>query len=333
MSRVGKVWTVLLGVFLLLPAVGMAQYTEEWQVAQAYAEKGILYFDYNGDGVEELTKFYGNTVTVYNGADNWAVLWSVTASGYDELFVWDLYHMRGGGEGRTALFIADNTVDTSTTRLEGYAILDSQPTWSTPEVPGYYSFIDTSDTNDDGVTDIVWGVNIYSAADTSYTSRFYITNGVTGETEYTSPIQTGYMAGPYCGDIDGDGVVEILFNLYNTRNYTSTLHAWSDAELTVVDGSQLRPTDIRLSPNYPNPFNAGTFVPVTLTVTTHVKASVYDINGRLVRTLTSGMMTAGSHEIFWDGRVQGGGRAASGMYFLQLDLGDHQVRRPMVLLK
>lgn len=51
-----------------------AQYSEEWSVDQPYYEVGVLNFDYNHDGSIEITKFYLNTVTVYNGADNFNVL-------------------------------------------------------------------------------------------------------------------------------------------------------------------------------------------------------------------------------------------------------------------
>jgi flagellar hook assembly protein FlgD len=45
---------------------------------------------------------------------------------------------------------------------------------------------------------------------------------------------------------------------------------------------------------------------------------VYDVSGRLLRTLVGGKMAAGEHDAIWDGRLQNGERAASGVYFLRL---------------
>lgn len=50
---------------------------------------------------------------------------------------------------------------------------------------------------------------------------------------------------------------------------------------------------------------------------------LYDIRGRLVKTLTDGTEFApGRHTVQWDGRDAGGGKVGSGIYFVQLKLGN-----------
>ncbi len=68
----------------------------------------------------------------------------------------------------------------------------------------------------------------------------------------------------------------------------------------------------------PTPFVSRTGLRFSLGAPQHVQADVLDANGRLVRSLQNGLMSAGPHEIGWDGRDEHGGRAAAGVYYLRL---------------
>ena len=69
-----------------------------------------------------------------------------------------------------------------------------------------------------------------------------------------------------------------------------------------------------LDQNFPNPFNPFTTISFRLAVPGPVRLSVYDVSGRLVRTLIDqGAMTAGDHEIVWNGQDQTGRAAAAGV--------------------
>ena len=46
---------------------------------------------------------------------------------------------------------------------------------------------------------------------------------------------------------------------------------------------------------------------------------IFDIGGRLVRTLAEGHLAAGRHLRTWDGMTTGGSRARSGVYFYRLE--------------
>jgi hypothetical protein len=70
--------------------------------------------------------------------------------------------------------------------------------------------------------------------------------------------------------------------------------------------------------NYPNPFRDATTVRLTLTRPAEVTLSVYDLAGRKVRSLETGHVNAGVHEITWDGRNDNGRSVASGFYFIRL---------------
>ena len=49
-----------------------------------------------------------------------------------------------------------------------------------------------------------------------------------------------------------------------------------------------------------------------------VTARVHDISGRLVRRLADRRFAAGEHDLFWDGRDDGGRPVARGLYFVQV---------------
>ena len=88
-----------------------------------------------------------------------------------------------------------------------------------------------------------------------------------------------------------------------------------------------------LEQNTPNPFNPQTAIRFTLSATQNVSLAVYDVSGRLVRTLASGTQEMGTHTITWDGRNDAGATVSSGVYFYRLDAGKFSQTRKMVMLK
>lgn len=71
--------------------------------------------------------------------------------------------------------------------------------------------------------------------------------------------------------------------------------------------------------NYPNPFRESTNIRFTLSSSSEVSLEVYDLAGRKVRSLESGLIGAGEHQARWDGRNDTGRRVASGVYFARLE--------------
>jgi DNA-binding beta-propeller fold protein YncE len=59
--------------------------------------------------------------------------------------------------------------------------------------------------------------------------------------------------------------------------------------------------------------------------------TVYDVRGRRIRELQSGVLEAGRHIVEWDGSTSGGGRASDGVYFVRLQT-DDAVRTAKVVL-
>ena len=114
--------------------------------------------------------------------------------------------------------------------------------------------------------------------------------------------------------------------------------ALARAPLSLEELTELEPLpdEFALTQNYPNPFNATTtiayMVPAGAAGAQH-KLEIYDIQGRLIRTLVDRAAEAGSHRVVWDGRDQGGQMVASGLYFYRLQAGSFMETRRLVLLK
>ena len=83
----------------------------------------------------------------------------------------------------------------------------------------------------------------------------------------------------------------------------------------------------------PNPFNPMTTLHFSLPEAGHAELKLFDVQGRLVRTLVDGQLRAGPGQVRWDGRDQGGRRVASGTYYARLVAAGQSSVKPLVLVK
>lgn len=88
------------------------------------------------------------------------------------------------------------------------------------------------------------------------------------------------------------------------------------------------PTEFKLYPAHPNPFNPTTAISFDLPETGEVSLTVYDVLGREVARLVAGQMVAGNHQAEFDGK-----NFPSGVYFYSLEAGDIIETRKCVLMK
>ena len=79
----------------------------------------------------------------------------------------------------------------------------------------------------------------------------------------------------------------------------------------------MSPDDIKLFPNFPNPFNPSTNIKFELPQETYVSLTIMDILGREVRTLINREIIAGGfHQIKWNGLSDSGMPVPSGVYLI-----------------
>ncbi|MEZ4386696.1 MAG: M14 family zinc carboxypeptidase [Candidatus Krumholzibacteriia bacterium] len=84
---------------------------------------------------------------------------------------------------------------------------------------------------------------------------------------------------------------------------------------------------------YPNPFNPQTTLHLVNPRAGAVRVAVYDVQGRLVRTLLSRELPAGPYQIAWDGTDEQGRRSGSGVYVARMVAGQTATGAKLVLVK
>jgi hypothetical protein len=92
-----------------------------------------------------------------------------------------------------------------------------------------------------------------------------------------------------------------------------------------VGGAQAPSFVDALMQNRPNPFNPETVIPFSLATPGRVAVRIYDVRGRLVRTVLDAVKPAGVHAARWNGSTEQGRRSASGVYFYVITYPDGQI--------
>lgn len=89
-----------------------------------------------------------------------------------------------------------------------------------------------------------------------------------------------------------------------------------------------------LASPYPNPFNPRCYIEFSLPGDgARSLLAIYDVSGRLVRTLFEGKADGSSRQLIWDGADGRGKQASSGVYFARLQSGTHESSFKLVLLR
>jgi hypothetical protein len=93
----------------------------------------------------------------------------------------------------------------------------------------------------------------------------------------------------------------------------------------------------RLGHARPNPFNPATTIDFTVASPGRVTIRVYDVAGRVVRSLVDAHFAGGRRRAVWDGTTDSGERAASGVYFVRMAAvttrASYSATRKLALLK
>jgi leucyl aminopeptidase len=161
------------------------------------------------------------------------------------------------------------------------------------------------------------GYNVFRRTETE--STFYQSNS----TPFRNPV---FVDSPLVGGIYSYYVVSVDSSS-NSSTPSDTVTSTPVIVGSVSDDRTL-PSAVRLSSNYPNPFNPVTVITYSLPETEHVVLTVYDALGKQVAPLLDELRPAGSHRVEWDAR-----REASGVYYAVLRAGSEMRRVRMVLLR
>jgi hypothetical protein len=147
----------------------------------------------------------------------------------------------------------------------------------------------------------------------------------------------GEMASFKLYDADADAVYDVNESMaYESDAIMGTVMDpfVFNAESEPVDPAQTLPKVFGLGQNYPNPFNPSTIISYDVPQGGgDVTLRIYDVTGRLVRTLINGFETAGWKTITWYGRNDRGQSVATGVYFYRMTAPGFEKTHKMVLMK
>jgi flagellar hook assembly protein FlgD len=149
-------------------------------------------------------------------------------------------------------------------------------------------------------------------------------------------------AGPQAFALGGAELADKLFD----GEYVLRVSAASSYEGTPSDAKEMRfvwaggparvlPRAATLLGNEPNPFRRDTSIRFAIPEgpVRPVSLRVYDLSGRLVRTLADGELDAGYHSLSWDGRDGDGRAVAAGVYLTRLSTGADVSNGKLVYLR
>lgn len=98
-------------------------------------------------------------------------------------------------------------------------------------------------------------------------------------------------------------------------------------------GESPQPLVLSLGHAYPNPFQTQSRIAFSIHHNGCICLALYDVSGRLVRTLVDSRLGIGVHGVTWDGLNNAGTRVASGVYYYRLDAGESALSQRLVVVR
>jgi hypothetical protein len=112
-----------------------------------------------------------------------------------------------------------------------------------------------------------------------------------------------------------------------------TLGRFEGATTAVDAGAGASSATLRFVAVKPNPFNPSAMITYEVPAKERVELKIFDVAGRLIRTLAEGTTEPGVHTSFFDGRTNSGQELASGVYFLELSAGGQRLTKKVNLVR
>jgi hypothetical protein len=83
----------------------------------------------------------------------------------------------------------------------------------------------------------------------------------------------------------------------------------------------------------PNPLSNSTTISFTLSHLQKVFIGIYDMTGRLIKTLANSELQQGTHQLVWNAKDEGGNAVVSGMYILKMQAGSYLETKKLIVAK
>jgi len=161
-------------------------------------------------------------------------------------------------------------------------------------------------------------------------------------------VDLGQYGGPVLDGCSNSAVTLKLYNATDGREYNvstenngscsnSDADELSELGRATVGAEDVEVTSLKLQQNYPNPFNPTTTINFNVHMDGPVTLKIYDVTGRLVKTLVNNeFKSAGNtrgYDVMWDGTDNFGATVSAGLYLYTLQTADMTVTKKMIYMK
>ena len=144
--------------------------------------------------------------------------------------------------------------------------------------------------------------------------------GVPSDTQLEFETYNGYKSAPV------DEKDYIVYNRFSKKKEKRKIYAGESTDFQWVS---LKQGEVYEIPNVlsdvscrPNPFTNKTLITYRINETTDVQIEVYDINGKIIKTLVNGELTGGYYKTVWTGNNENGSKVNGGIYFYKILTGN-----------
>jgi len=152
-----------------------------------------------------------------------------------------------------------------------------------------------------------------------YPPNFYISQNNMNNTTDSGYIVSGSLDSNniYDNSVSGTKRIDaLIFKIDKNGNTVS------------IKNNNSQPHQFKLSQNFPNPFNPTTTIPFSIFKNSFVKLKVFDITGKVIKTLVNNYKQAGSYNVTFDAS-----NLPSGVYHYKISSDENTSVKRMVLLK
>ena len=197
-----------------------------------------------------------------------------------------------------------------------------------------YSFFPNVDFNFDGKRDLILGS---FTSQTNPDDKLIVYDVVNNVVLFEFNQQSGYVQLRDFVDIDGDNELEFVIGtetgIWPNTIYRTYIYS-TGVPTSVLEGTySASPKEFKLKQNFPNPFNPSTTIRYSLSSPENISIKIFDVSGQLVKEINNAHNQAGEYEVIWDGTNNHRAKVSSGTYFYELNAGNYNEAKKMILLK
>ena len=232
--------------------------------------------------------------------------------------------------GDFTLLPASPCIDAGTADTDGNGTDDIFDFYGYAPDMGAHEFL----TSTEGLQYFIQGTQVILAWNPMEDIQYYLIERSTDE-NFESDVMSQYITQPTYTDDDLDYNVMYYYRVSGFIGYWS---GWSNVvsvmiETVSTDEENGLPKAFAVHQNFPNPFNPTTTLRYDLPEDGMVNVTIYDMMGRIVNHLVNGHQSAGYKTTEWNGTNSMGEPVSAGMYLYQINAGQFQQTKKMILLK